>query len=349
MFYGQLLMQKYLSEPAISLCAIGDCNSDEVPFQVSNFSQGMDIDNLISKLYLEGGGGGSFYESYELGAYFYTMRTVFQNTEVPFFFLTGDEGYYDNMPADIVKKIFYTDVKKELKSKERWQLLKKKFNVFLIKKPYEGPNEEKILKQWNETLGEERVLMISHPKACIDVILGAIALTTGSRDIDGYVEDMRTRGQSDERIEEVTKALKLYNDTIVRKEAHLVIGENSQNLKSTLESFPKTNFKDIQVLVDQVAKEDSQKDASKERQDLKILNKTYKSDIPNEFLCPITEEVFVDPVMTCDGHTYERKAIEAWLNNHDTSPSTNLPLSNKNLMPNVVLKNLVKSFMQSKK
>ena len=349
MFYGQLLMQKYLSEPAISLCAIGDCYSDECPFQVSNFSQGMDIDNLIAKLYLEGGGGGSFYESYELGAYFYTMRTVFQNTEIPFFFLTGDEGYYDNMPADIVKKIFYNDVKTDLKSKERWQLLKKKFNVFLIKKPYEGPNEEKILKQWNETLGEERVLMISQPKACIDVILGAIALTTGSRDIDGYVEDMRTRGQTDERIEEVTKALKLYNDTIARKEAHLVIGENSQNLKSEIESFPKTNFKDIQVLVDQVAKEDSQKDPSKERQDLKILNKTYKNDFPNEFLCPITEELFVDPVMTCDGHTYERKAIEAWLSSHDTSPVTNLPLSNKNLMPNSVLKNLIKSFNESKK
>ena len=70
----------------------------------------------------------------------------------------------------------------------------------------------------------------------------------------------------------------------------------------------------------------------------------YINDVPNEFLCPITEEIFTDPVMTCDGHTYERKAIEAWLNSHDNSPVTNLPLSNKNLMPNVVLKNLIKGF-----
>ena len=31
---------------------------------------------------------------------------------------------------------------------------------------------------------------------------------------------------------------------------------------------------------------------------------------PNELLCPITHKVMVDPVMTSDGHTYERAAIE---------------------------------------
>ena len=344
MFYGQILLQKYLLEPAISICAIGDHISDECPLQVSNFSQGMDIDNLIAKLYLESGGGGSFYESYELGAYFYTMRTVLQNTEIPFFFLTGDEAYYEVMKPEVVKKIFYTDCKNELKSRDRFGLLKKKYNVFLIKKPYEGPNEVKILEQWNSTLGNERVLMINNPKACIDVMLGAIALTTGARDLDGYIEDMRTRGQTDERINEVKGALKLYNESIAKKTTELVIGETSQNIHSNLDSFKRTDFKEIQTIIDQIAKEDSKPDPTKERQDMHILKNSYKNDVPNEFLCPITEEIFTDPVMTCDGHTYERKAIEAWLNSHDNSPVTNLPLSNKNLMPNVVLKNLIKGF-----
>ena len=34
---------------------------------------------------------------------------------------------------------------------------------------------------------------------------------------------------------------------------------------------------------------------------------------PAEYLCPITQDVMVDPVSTCDGHTYERAAIERWL------------------------------------
>jgi len=346
MFYGQILVQKYLVDPAISICAIGDAYSDECPLQVSNFSQGMDIDNLIAKLYLEGGGGGSYFESYELGAYFYSMRTVMQNTEIPFFFLTGDEAYYDKIPCDQAKKIFYTDVKTEIKSKDRFDLLRKKYNVFLIKKPYEGPNEVKILKQWTDTLGAERVLMIKNPKACIDVMLGAIALTTGARDLEGYIGDMRTRGQTEERISEVSAALKLYWESILHKTAHLVISDSLETVNPRIESFPRTNFKEIQTLVDQIAKDDSKSDPTKERKDMSILKNSYKNDVPNEFLCPITEEILVDPVMTCDGHTYERKAIEAWLSNHNNSPVTNLPLTNKNLMPNVVLKNLIKSFQK---
>lgn len=60
--------------------------------------------------------------------------------------------------------------------------------------------------------------------------------------------------------------------------------------------------------------------------------------------CPITQMVMVDPVCTCDGHTYERKAIEDWFraNARNTrSPSTNLPLANKKLTPNHALKKVI--------
>ena len=32
--------------------------------------------------------------------------------------------------------------------------------------------------------------------------------------------------------------------------------------------------------------------------------------IPNEFLCPVSTEIMVDPVITCDGFTFERNNIE---------------------------------------
>jgi len=41
----------------------------------------------------------------------------------------------------------------------------------------------------------------------------------------------------------------------------------------------------------------------------------------------------VDPVVTADGHTYERAAIEQWLRVHDTSPMTGQPLPSKTLSP----------------
>ena len=48
-------------------------------------------------------------------------------------------------------------------------------------------------------------------------------------------------------------------------------------------------------------------------------------------VCPITQEVMQDPVVTSDGHTYERTAIERWFETHSTSPVTNLLLADTHL------------------
>lgn len=61
-------------------------------------------------------------------------------------------------------------------------------------------------------------------------------------------------------------------------------------------------------------------------------------------MCPISHEMFEDPVSTSDGHTYEKKAIEAWLQNHSTSPVTGLPLADKYLKPNFALRMALQSY-----
>lgn len=40
-----------------------------------------------------------------------------------------------------------------------------------------------------------------------------------------------------------------------------------------------------------------------------------------------------DPVVTADGHAYERYAITQWLRTHETSPATGLPLPHPGLVP----------------
>jgi hypothetical protein len=51
-------------------------------------------------------------------------------------------------------------------------------------------------------------------------------------------------------------------------------------------------------------------------------NDDTTTHVPNEFVCPITYVIMVDPVMAPDGHTYERSAIVAWLHGKCTSPMT---------------------------
>ncbi|XP_019647749.1 PREDICTED: WD repeat, SAM and U-box domain-containing protein 1-like isoform X1 [Branchiostoma belcheri] len=64
--------------------------------------------------------------------------------------------------------------------------------------------------------------------------------------------------------------------------------------------------------------------------------------VPDEYLCPISREIMVDPVIASDGYTYERKSIESWLHKGKmTSPMTNALLPNMNLTPNRMLKMLI--------
>lgn len=63
------------------------------------------------------------------------------------------------------------------------------------------------------------------------------------------------------------------------------------------------------------------------------------TDTPDEFLCPITRELMKEPVIAADGYSYEREAIESWINTKNrSSPMTNLPLKNTLLTPNYTLK-----------
>ena len=52
-----------------------------------------------------------------------------------------------------------------------------------------------------------------------------------------------------------------------------------------------------------------------------------------------------DPVVLEDGYTYEREAIQQWLNSgHDISPMTNARLSHLQLTPNLTLRTAAKEW-----
>jgi hypothetical protein len=60
-----------------------------------------------------------------------------------------------------------------------------------------------------------------------------------------------------------------------------------------------------------------------------------ENEVPSNFECPITKLFMRDPVMTADGHTYDRSAIEKWFaDGHSTSPSTGCELGTLLLVPN---------------
>jgi hypothetical protein len=70
---------------------------------------------------------------------------------------------------------------------------------------------------------------------------------------------------------------------------------------------------------------------------------------PAELKCPITLELFRDPVSNCVGNTYERAAIEAHLAKPGAKrdPLTNEELESIKLVPNQIVRRMVQAFLDA--
>ncbi|KAJ4887786.1 U-box domain-containing protein 52 [Raphanus sativus] len=69
---------------------------------------------------------------------------------------------------------------------------------------------------------------------------------------------------------------------------------------------------------------------------------------PSHFICPLLKGVMNEPCVAADGYTYDREAIQDWLRENDTSPVTNLPLPNKNLLANYNLYSAIMEWKSNK-
>lgn len=65
---------------------------------------------------------------------------------------------------------------------------------------------------------------------------------------------------------------------------------------------------------------------------------------PSELLCPLSLELFEDPVTAPSGHTFSRAWIENHLKRSSTNPMTREPLTAKQLYPNLVAREAVERY-----
>ena len=88
--------------------------------------------------------------------------------------------------------------------------------------------------QWAKYIGHERLLKCEEPKAAADLMLGAISLAAGSRNMDGYMKDMVDRGQDSHRQKTVHAALEKYAVAVqANREAAAVSVSNSTDAQDS--------------------------------------------------------------------------------------------------------------------
>jgi hypothetical protein len=67
------------------------------------------------------------------------------------------------------------------------------------------------------------------------------------------------------------------------------------------------------------------------------------------FLCPISQEIMQDPVITPNGISYERKTIINWLEKNSVCPITKKPLNKEQLITNYALKQAIDDYFKNQK
>lgn len=72
-----------------------------------------------------------------------------------------------------------------------------------------------------------------------------------------------------------------------------------------------------------------------------------KPNIPEEFVCPITKKLMLDPVLAFDGRCYDRAAIEEYLKLHNKSPITGDEAVTTMVFPNHGLKSKIIAFIEA--
>ena len=74
----------------------------------------------------------------------------------------------------------------------------------------------------------------------------------------------------------------------------------------------------------------------------RLIKEEGKIKIDDEFICPITFQFIIDPILAPDGKIYEKKVIEQWLEKNPISPITSKPMTLLQLVPNLFVNRLLK-------
>jgi hypothetical protein len=208
--FMKVLTDCKVPDPQILFTAVGDATCDKAPLQVGQFeTTGELMDRWLTWTYLEGGGGGTNQESYELALYFLALHTVMDCWEKRqkrgYLFMTGDEEPYPILSKHVVEGVIGDRLDDDLTLAEVVAELQKTFvPFFIIPTPGRRSGCEPA---WRDVLGDH-VLVMDAPGDICYVTAGALLLSKGLvADVRGLGKVLTAAGMPEGRLEAVLKTL----------------------------------------------------------------------------------------------------------------------------------------------
>ena len=181
-----ILDRKPISDPHVMFMGIGDATCDRAPLQVSQFEADKRIIEQLTQLYLEHGGGGNNFESYNLAWYFAAHHTIHDSMEKRgkrgYLFTVGDEEVPKPLTRDQIKQFIGDDTQAEMSTRDLVQLVQRTYDVFHIVIE-EGSHArsylDRVMAGWTDLLGQ-RVMRLSDHKKLAETIVSAIEVAEGA-------------------------------------------------------------------------------------------------------------------------------------------------------------------------
>jgi hypothetical protein len=180
----------------VCVAAIGDSKYDDYSLQVRPFGKGNDVAEALKKLVIEGGGGGNTVESYNLAAVYFANNCNMSKAIRPILIFVGDEGVHELTTADEAKNLCKVDTKEDVDTAKVFEELKRKFEVFIIRKRFDSSENHRINKQWEDYLGADHVANLQDAGRVVDVIFGILAQVTNK--VDAFKKELTDRQSKDE-------------------------------------------------------------------------------------------------------------------------------------------------------
>lgn len=183
--FKEILDRKPVTDPHLMFMAVGDANFDQAPLQVSQFEADNRIVEQLTQIYLEGGGGGNSFESYNAPWYFAARHTehdsLIKRGKRGYLFTIGDEEAPKTFTRDQIKTIIGDTLERDMTSEEMLAEAQRMYDVFhvIIEEGDHARNYlDRVVKSWTNLLGQH-VIRLKDYKKLAETIVSTIEVVEG--------------------------------------------------------------------------------------------------------------------------------------------------------------------------
>lgn len=180
-----ILDRQPISDPHVMFMAVGDANCDTAPLQVSQFEADKRIIEQLTQIYIEHGGGGNDFESYNLPWYFAAFHTAHDSMEKRgkrgYLFTVGDEEVPQPLTKAQIKRFVGDSVETDFSTRELLQIAQRTYDIFHIiieEGSHARTHLDRVVRGWTDLLGQH-VIRLSDHKRLAETIVSAIEVVEG--------------------------------------------------------------------------------------------------------------------------------------------------------------------------